>query len=51
MKKEKGVFLTPEEQLQYIRERSYSERYAMLLRLIRIGKMLSQVKTVKGSKI
>lgn len=50
MEKRKARFVTPEERLEITRNRTYTERFEMLMRLIRIRKMLADAKPLSEKK-
>jgi hypothetical protein len=46
----KKVIVTEKERLMIIAERTYTERFEMLMKLIRIGKMLKSAKIIEEKK-
>jgi hypothetical protein len=46
----KTGFVSPEERLEIARQRSYTERFDMLMRLIRISRMVAVAKIVEEKK-
>ena len=50
MKKAKTPFISEEEKLQKILKSSYTERFYMLMKLIRINKMLSNATIIHVDK-
>jgi hypothetical protein len=50
MKAHKIAFISPEERLKQIKERSYTERFEILMRLIRISRMVANAKLSPENK-
>lgn len=50
MKEHLNVFESPEVRLKYLRERTLTERFDMLMGLIKVNTMLSNVKVIKEVK-
>jgi hypothetical protein len=45
----KKVIVTKKEKLQIAADRSYTERFEMLMKLIRIGRMLKSAKIIESN--
>jgi hypothetical protein len=50
MKQQKTGIVTMEEREQILLNRTYTERFEMLMKLIRIGKMLKTAKIIESKK-
>jgi hypothetical protein len=50
MEPAKKVIVTEEEKEQIVLNRTYTERFEMLMKLIRIGRMLKSAKIIEGGK-